>query len=73
MPDEDGYSLIRQVRARGREQGGWIPAAAISAYVGEENRRLALAAGFHLHVAKPVDPVELIAVVESLAKSNEEQ
>jgi CheY-like chemotaxis protein len=69
MPDEDGYSLIRQVRARGREQGGWTPAAAVSAYVGEENRRLALAAGFQLHVAKPVDPEELIGVVQSLAKT----
>jgi PAS domain S-box-containing protein len=69
MPDEDGYSLIRQVRARGRDEGGWTPAAAVSAYVGEENRRQALAAGFQLHVAKPVDPEELIGVVQSLAKS----
>jgi PAS domain S-box-containing protein len=69
MPDEDGYAFIRQVRARGPEQGGWIPAAAVSAYVGEENRRLALAAGFQLHVAKPVDPEELIRVVQTLAKS----
>jgi CheY-like chemotaxis protein len=69
MPDEDGYSLIRQVRARGRDEGGWTPAAAVSAYVGEENRRLALAAGFQLHVSKPVDPEELIGVVQSLAKS----
>jgi CheY-like chemotaxis protein len=69
MPDEDGYALIRQVRARAKEQGGRTPAAAVSAYVGEDNRRRALAAGFQLHVAKPVDPEELIAVVKSLAKS----
>jgi PAS domain S-box-containing protein len=73
MPDEDGYALIRQVRERGADDGGWTPAAAVSAYVGEDNRRQALAAGFQLHVAKPVDPVELIAVVESLAKSKEEK
>jgi CheY-like chemotaxis protein len=67
MPDEDGYDLIRRVRTRSLEQGGGIPAAAVSAYVGEDNRRRALAAGFQLHVAKPVDPEELIAVVRSLA------
>jgi PAS domain S-box-containing protein len=73
MPDEDGYALIRQVRERAADEGGWIPAVAVSAYVGEDNRRKALAAGFQLHVAKPVDPVELIAVVESLVKSKEEK
>jgi PAS domain S-box-containing protein len=67
MPDEDGFALIRQVRARGIGEGGRIPAAAVSAYVGEDNRRRALAAGFQLHVAKPVDPEELIEVVRSLA------
>jgi CheY-like chemotaxis protein len=67
MPDEDGFDLIRQVRARGVEQGGEIPAAAVSAYVGEENRRQALAAGFQLHVAKPIDPEELVSVIQSLA------
>ncbi len=67
MPDEDGFALIRQVRAREAVQGGEIPAAAVSAYVGEENRRQALAAGFQRHVAKPVDPEDLIAVVRDLA------
>jgi CheY-like chemotaxis protein len=66
MPDEDGYDLIRRVRARSLERGGGIPAAAVSAYVGDDNRRQALAAGFQLHVAKPVDPEELITVVRSL-------
>ncbi len=66
MPDEDGFALIRQVRAREAVQGGLIPAAAVSAYVGEENRRQALAAGFQLHVAKPVDPEELVEVVLKL-------
>jgi two-component system CheB/CheR fusion protein len=67
MPEEDGFDLIRQVRAMGAEQGGEIPAAAVSAYAGEENRRQALASGFQLHVAKPVDPEELVKVVRSLA------
>ncbi len=73
MPDEDGFALIRQVRARTPVQGGRIPAAAVSAYVGEENRRQALAAGFQLHVAKPVDPEELIEVVRSLAEERKMQ
>jgi PAS domain S-box-containing protein len=67
MPEEDGFALIRQVRVRGPERGGGIPAAAVSAYVGEDNRQQALAAGFQLHVDKPVDPQELIEVVRSLA------
>lgn len=71
MPDEDGFALIRQVRARTAAQGGELPAAAVSAYVGEENRRQALAAGFQLHVAKPVDPEELVAVVRQLTKGRE--
>ena len=70
MPDEDGYDLIRHVRSRSHTQGGGIPAAAVSAYVGEDNRRRALAAGFQLHVAKPLDPEELIAVVHSLREVN---
>jgi PAS domain S-box-containing protein len=73
MPDEDGFALIRQVRARTIEQGGGIPAAAVSAYVGEENRRQSLAAGFQLHVAKPVDPEELIEVVRNLAEARKMQ
>lgn len=68
MPDEDGYSLIRRVRALGLDEGGGIPAAAVSAYVGEDNRRQALAAGFQLHVAKPLDPEELTAVVRTLGE-----
>jgi PAS domain S-box-containing protein len=69
MPDEDGYALIRQVRARDKTQGGAIPAVAVSAYVGEENRRQALSAGFQLHVAKPIDPEELASAVKKLVNS----
>ena len=68
MPEEDGFALIRRVRARPSERGGGVPAAAVSAYVGEENRLQALAAGFQLHVAKPVDPQELIEMVLSLSR-----
>jgi signal transduction histidine kinase/ActR/RegA family two-component response regulator len=66
MPDQDGYDLIAQVRSRTPEQGGTIPAVALSAYTRPEDRTHALAAGFQKHVAKPVNPEELIAVVAGL-------
>jgi CheY-like chemotaxis protein len=66
MPDRDGYDLIREVRSREPEQGGLIPAVAVTAYTRAEDRVRALAAGFQMHVAKPIDPDELIAVVASL-------
>jgi len=67
MSEEDGYSLIRKVRALPREKGGRTPAAALTAYARSEDRIKALAAGYQTHVTKPVDPAELIAVVASLA------
>jgi CheY-like chemotaxis protein len=67
MPDEDGYSLIRKVRALDPGEGGKIPAIALTAYAREEDRMRALLAGFQVHVAKPVNPTELIAVVSGLA------
>lgn len=67
MPGEDGYSLIRKIRALPAERGGRIPAAALTAYAGAEDRKRALLAGFHLHIPKPVDPMELVAVVATLA------
>ncbi len=66
MPGEDGYALIRRVRALGPESGGLTPAAALTAYAGAEHRMRTLLAGFQLHVAKPVQPAELAAVVASL-------
>jgi CheY-like chemotaxis protein len=66
MPGEDGYSLIRSIRALPRDRGGSIPAAAVTALARAEDRRRALLAGFQTHVAKPVDVVELVAVVASL-------
>jgi signal transduction histidine kinase len=67
VPGEDGYSLIRKVRARGPGQGGDLPAAALTAYARAEDRQRALDAGYQTHLAKPVDPAELIAAVARLA------
>ncbi|HEX8634254.1 MAG TPA: ATP-binding protein [Pyrinomonadaceae bacterium] len=67
MPEDDGYSLIAKVRALPAEQGGQIPAAAITAYVRAEDRTKVLLAGFQLHVPKPIEPAELVAVVANLA------
>ena len=60
MPDEDGYSLIRRVRALTLEAGGAIPAIALTAFSRAEDQRRAIASGFHAHVAKPVDPQLLL-------------
>ncbi len=65
LPGEDGYSFIRKVRAR--NGGGRVPAAAVTAYAGAEDRRRALESGFQTHLAKPVDPSELVATVARLA------
>ena len=67
MPDEDGYSLIAKVRALGKERGGEIPAAALTAYVAEEDRIRVLRSGFQIHVPKPISPTELVAIVANLA------
>jgi signal transduction histidine kinase/ActR/RegA family two-component response regulator len=66
MPIEDGYSLIRRVRARLPERGGRVPAAAITAYATAEDRERALAAGFQLHLSKPVDLEHLSAAIAAL-------
>ncbi len=69
MPGMDGYSLIRTIRSLSSEQGGQIPAVALTAYASEEARTLALNSGFQMHVAKPIEPVELVAVVAELAQT----
>ncbi|QLE50190.1 PAS domain S-box protein [Nostoc sp. C057] len=66
MPQQDGYALIRQVRALPTDQGGRIPAVALTAYARAEDRTQALLAGFQLHVPKPVNPSELAVVVANL-------
>ena len=67
MPYEDGYVLIRKVRLLDPERGGRIPAIALTAYAGTEDRLRVLAAGYQMHVAKPADPAELVKVVASVA------
>ncbi|HVG20965.1 MAG TPA: ATP-binding protein [Blastocatellia bacterium] len=66
MPGEDGYALIRQVRALPRDCGGGTPAAALTAYARDEDRRRALSAGYQLHIAKPFSPQDLVAAVSNL-------
>jgi signal transduction histidine kinase len=67
MPGTDGYQLIQELRRRPSEQGGSVPAAALTAYARTEDRLRTLRAGFQLHLAKPVQPSELVTVVASLA------
>jgi PAS domain S-box-containing protein len=68
MSGENGYDLIRQVRALAPEKGGNVPAVALTAYAAPSDRRRALVAGFHTHLAKPVEPDELLAVIASLGR-----
>ncbi|HEX3775145.1 MAG TPA: PAS domain S-box protein [Polyangiaceae bacterium] len=68
MPGEDGYDFIRKLRALPRDRGGDLPAAALTAYASAEDRGRLLNAGYSIHVAKPVDPAELLAVVGTLGR-----
>ena len=70
MPGEDGYSLLKRVRDLPPSEGGSTPAAALTAFARSEDRRRALMAGFQLHVPKPVEPPELLAVVANLADAS---
>lgn len=67
MPEADGFELIRRVRQLPREHGGRVPAVALTAYARVEDRMRALAAGYQMHVPKPVEPAELVTVIASLA------
>jgi CheY-like chemotaxis protein len=66
MPDEDGYSLLKKVRALPPEHGGRIPAVALTAHSMVQDRLQSLRAGFQSHVPKPVVPEELVEVVASI-------
>jgi len=68
MPIEDGYELIKQVRRLGKENGGRVPAIALTAYTRVEDRMQALRAGYHMHVPKPVELAELVAVAASVVR-----
>jgi PAS domain S-box-containing protein len=63
MPEVDGYTLIRQIRAMPPEDGGLLPAIALTAYAGETDHQQALLAGFERHVTKPIEPSELATVI----------
>ncbi|MBW4562936.1 MAG: PAS domain S-box protein [Mojavia pulchra JT2-VF2] len=66
MPGMDGYMLMQRVRTLPASAGGQIPAIALTAYAGEINQQLALLAGFQMHLAKPIDPVELVSAISKL-------
>jgi CheY-like chemotaxis protein len=66
MPEEDGYSFIRKLRALPPEEGGTIPAVALTAYVGIKERTQVLSSGFQMYVPKPVEPAELLSTLASL-------
>ena len=67
MRDEDGYGLIRKVRALSADRGGSTPAVALTAYARAEDRLRALSAGYHIHLAKPITGPELAAAVANVA------
>jgi PAS domain S-box-containing protein len=68
MPEMDGYELLRQIRLLSPEMGGNIPAVALTAFAGEYDQKQAIAAGFQMHIPKPVDPDTLAAAVAQLVK-----
>lgn len=70
MPEMDGYWLINKVRRLPLERGGGIPAAALTAYAGIEDRRRVLLAGYQLHIPKPIEPARLTSIVANLAERN---
>jgi CheY-like chemotaxis protein len=67
MPGEDGYTVLRKLRQSPTEEGRNVPAIALTAFARSEDRRRAFLSGFQMHIAKPVEPSELIAMVASLA------
>jgi signal transduction histidine kinase/CheY-like chemotaxis protein len=69
LPDESGYALIRRIRALPPAEGGLLPALALTAYARSEDRIRALLAGYHMHIPKPVNPVEVGVAVARLVRS----
>lgn len=66
MPERDGYELLRDVRRLANDRGGRTPAIALTAFARSEDRTRAMLAGFQAHVAKPIEPDELVATIKSL-------
>jgi len=73
LPGDDGYALIRHVRALDVDGGGRIPALALTAYAALEDRDAAIPAGYQQHAAKPIDPTEFAAAVATLANRADPQ
>jgi CheY-like chemotaxis protein len=70
MPKTDGYMLMRELRKRSPDQGGCVLAIALTAYAGEINQQQALAAGFQMHIAKPIEPDALVKAIADLMTQN---
>jgi signal transduction histidine kinase/CheY-like chemotaxis protein len=70
MPHKDGYDLIREIRDLPAEEGGKMPAVALTAFARSEDREEAKSAGYQVHMAKPIEPRQLIATVANLAGKN---
>jgi CheY-like chemotaxis protein len=68
MPQADGFELIRSIRALPAARGGQMPALALTAFARSEDREQALMAGYQCHLAKPVQPTELAALIARLAR-----
>ena len=66
MPEQDGYELMRRIRELPVEKGGLIPALALTGYATRKDRDLSLSAGYHRHIAKPIEQGELVAAIASL-------
>ncbi len=73
MPHIDGYELIGKVRAMPEEDGGQIPAIALTAHAGREDELKALLAGYQVYVTKPIDPSRLVHIVANLVGRPTEQ
>jgi PAS domain S-box-containing protein len=73
LPEMDGYDLMQQIRQKDVGEGGAIPAVALTAYARSEDRTRALLAGYQAHLAKPVEPAELLATIASFAELIEAQ
>ena len=68
MPDQDGYALMREVRNLPPQSGGLIPAIALTGYAGDRDKAATFAAGYQAHLAKPIEPSDLITAIEELIR-----
>jgi CheY-like chemotaxis protein len=71
MPIEDGYALIEKIRALSPAEGGEVPAIALTAFAGAQDREHAISSGFHQHLSKPVEPVNLARTVARILGRSE--